>query len=52
MRIVDEYVALRVLFGDWPAEVPHDVLGLTYTRHWRLASVSAAFDCMVGVTCW
>jgi hypothetical protein len=42
MRIVDEYVALRVLFGDWPAEVPHDVLGLTYTRHWRLLSTLAA----------
>jgi hypothetical protein len=38
LRVVDEYVALRVLFGDWPAEIPHDVLGLTYTRHWRLLS--------------
>jgi hypothetical protein len=30
-----------VLFGDWPAEIPHDVLGLTYTRHWRLLSTMA-----------
>ena len=41
MRVVDEYVALRVLFGDWPAEIPHDVGGLTYTRHWRLLSTMA-----------
>lgn len=41
MRVVDEYVALRVLAGDWPAEIPHDVLGLTYTRHWRLLSALA-----------
>ena len=41
MRVVDEYVALRVLFGDWPAEMPHDVLGLTYARHWRLLSTMA-----------
>lgn len=30
-----------MLFGDWPAEIPHDVLGLTYTRHWRLLSAVA-----------
>ncbi|HEY0397536.1 MAG TPA: hypothetical protein VGF00_04075, partial [Acidimicrobiia bacterium] len=30
-----------MLFGDWPAEIPHDVLGLTYTRHWRLLSTMA-----------
>jgi hypothetical protein len=41
LRGVDEYVALRVVFGDWPAEIPHDVLGLTYTRHWRLLSTMA-----------
>ncbi len=41
MRVVDEYVALRVLAGDWPAEIPHDVLGLTYARHWRLLSAMA-----------
>lgn len=42
MRVVDEYVALRVLAGDWPAEIPHDVLGLTYARHWRLLSAIGA----------
>ena len=41
MRIVDEYVALRVLAGDWPDEIPQDVLGLTYARHWRLLSALA-----------
>jgi hypothetical protein len=41
VRIVDEYVALRVLVGDWPAEIPADLLGLTYTRHWRLLSALA-----------
>lgn len=41
MRVIDEYVALRVLAGDWPAEIPHNVLGLTYTRHWRLLSAMA-----------
>jgi hypothetical protein len=41
MRVVDEYLALRVLAGDWPAEIPHDVLGLTYARHWRLLSAMA-----------
>lgn len=38
MRVVDEYVALRVLNGDWPTELPEDVLGLPWTRHWRLLS--------------
>lgn len=42
MRIVDEYVALRALVGDWPAEIPADLLGLTYTRHWRLLSAMSA----------
>lgn len=41
MQIVDEYVALRVLVGDWPPEIPQDLLGLTYTRHWRLLSAMA-----------
>lgn len=27
--------------GDWPAEIPHDVVGLTYTRRWRLLSTMA-----------
>jgi hypothetical protein len=42
MRIVDEYMALRVLRGDWPPEVPEALLGLTYTRHWRLLSAMSA----------
>lgn len=29
---------MRVLIGDWPPEIPRDLLGLTYTRHWRLLS--------------
>jgi hypothetical protein len=41
VRIVDEYVALRALVGDWPAEIPRDLLGLTYARHWRLLSALA-----------
>jgi hypothetical protein len=41
VRIVDEYVALRALVGDWPAEIPIDLLGLTYTRHWRLLAAMA-----------
>lgn len=41
MRIIDEYVALRALAGDWPSELPHDLLGLTYARHWRLLSALA-----------
>lgn len=40
MQIVDEYVALRVLTGDWPSEMPEDLLG-PYTRHWRLLSATA-----------
>lgn len=41
MRIVDEYAAVRVLIGDWPPDLPRDLLGLTYTRHWRLLSALA-----------
>jgi hypothetical protein len=41
VRIVDEYTVVRVLIGDWPTEVPRDLLGLTYTRHWRLLSALA-----------
>src|SRR5579872_1862134 len=41
MHIVDEYVALRALVDDWPPEIPPDLLGLTYTRHWRLLSAMA-----------
>jgi hypothetical protein len=34
--VVDEYVALRVLGGDWPQDLPDDELGLPSSRHWRL----------------
>ena len=32
----------RALVGDWPAEIPADLLGLANTRHWRLLSAMAA----------
>jgi hypothetical protein len=34
--IIDEYIAVRVVSGDWPAEMPVDELGLPTTGHWRL----------------
>jgi hypothetical protein len=35
--VIDEYLALRVLGGDWPAALPDDDdLGLPASRHWRL----------------
>jgi hypothetical protein len=34
--VVDEYLAVRVLFGLWPVELPDDELALTASRHWRL----------------
>jgi hypothetical protein len=34
--VVDEYIAARVVGGDWPAGLPDDALGLTSARHWRL----------------
>jgi len=34
--VLDEYLAVRVLFGHWPAELPDDELALTASRHWRL----------------
>lgn len=36
MIIIDEYIAVRVVSGDWPAEMPVDELGLTTMGHWRL----------------
>lgn len=36
MIVVDEYVALRVVLAEWPAELPDDDLALPATRHWRL----------------
>jgi hypothetical protein len=34
--VVDEYIAARVVGGDWPAGLPDDELVLTAARHWRL----------------
>lgn len=36
MLVVDEYVAVRALSGDWPHDMPDDELGLPASRHWRL----------------
>jgi hypothetical protein len=34
--VVDEYLAARVVGGDWPAVLPDDELALQASRHWRL----------------
>jgi hypothetical protein len=34
--VVDEYLAVRVLAGDWPDELPDDDPVLPASRHWRL----------------
>jgi hypothetical protein len=37
MRVVDEYLAVRVIAGDWPDELPDDDdIALPASRHWRL----------------
>lgn len=36
MIVVDEYLAVRVLRGLWPAGLPDDELALTAGHHWRL----------------
>lgn len=36
MIVIDEYLAVRVLLGHWPDQLPTDELGLPITRHWRL----------------
>lgn len=36
MLVIDEYLAVRVLGGNWPDELPDDDLGLPASRHWRL----------------
>lgn len=36
MIVIDEYLAVRVLGGDWPDTLPDDELGLPASRHWRL----------------
>jgi hypothetical protein len=34
--VIDEYLAVRVLFARWPAGLPEDELALPASRHWRL----------------
>jgi hypothetical protein len=34
--VVDEYLAIRALVGDLPADVPDDFLGIPVAAHWRL----------------
>jgi hypothetical protein len=34
--VIDEYPAARVIFGNWPEELPDDDLALPASRHWRL----------------
>jgi hypothetical protein len=34
--VIDEYLAVRVLGGGWPDELPDDELALPASRHWRL----------------
>lgn len=36
MIVIDEYLAVRVLGGSWPDELPDDELALPASRHWRL----------------
>jgi hypothetical protein len=36
MIVIDEYLAVQVAGGDWPAELVDDDLGLPATRHWRI----------------
>ncbi len=36
MIVVDEYLAVRVMRGRWPTQLPDDELALTTSRHWRL----------------
>lgn len=36
MIVIDEYLAIDVLRGEWPAELPDDQLGLPPTHHYRL----------------
>lgn len=36
MIVIDEYLAVRVVLADWPAELPDDELALPASRHWRL----------------
>ena len=49
MIVIDEYLAVRVVGGDWPDQLPDDDLALPASRHWRLlqrlhaAAIAARF---------
>ena len=36
MIVIDEYMAVRVLGGAWPDDLPDDELALPANRHWQL----------------
>ena len=36
MIVVDEYLAIRSMFGDLPRDLPDDALALTTSAHWRI----------------
>lgn len=36
MIVIDEYLAVRVLFARWPQGLPDGDVALPATRHWRL----------------
>ena len=36
MIVVDEYLATRVVGGDWPLQLPDDEFALPASHHWRL----------------
>jgi len=44
--VVDEYVAARVVGGDWPSALPDEELALPARHHWRL--LQALHGCQGG----
>lgn len=36
MLVVDEYLAVRVLVGEWPDRLPDEPVAITASAHWRL----------------
>ena len=36
MIVVDEYLAIRSIFGDVPDSLPDDALAITASTHWRI----------------
>ena len=34
--VIDEYLAVRVVFARWPEGLPNDELAVPASRHWRL----------------